>query len=161
MKTERSERLVRLRHAQTEGKRAQVALRGHTLLLRREELRIEGEVRASRVEALRQSEGQILTGTALADLHAGAEQVVRSEVRARRRAEAAERGLAEARSEATEAHREEERMRRLHEAERERTRTEQVRQGWALADEQMLSRLAARDSGLASFTASEDGEGRA
>lgn len=158
MNAERSERLVRLRHAQTEGKRAEVAVRGNDLLARREELREHAEVRTARVEALRQSEGQILTGTALADLHAGAEQTVRGEIRARRRAEAAERGLAEARSEAVEAHREEERMRRLHDVERERIRRERLRAGWVIADEQMLSQLAGGNTGLADPPSPGEGE---
>lgn len=144
MNRERVERLLRLRHAQTEAERAKVLERDRALQERRNELGHRAHARAARVEALRQSEGRVLTGQDLADLHAGAEQTVRVEARARRQAEQAERSLAQALAEAVRAHREEERMRRLMAAERERLREAERRRTWTAADEQMLLRIARR-----------------
>lgn len=139
MKVERSERLTRLRHAQTEGKRAQVVLRDHALTERREEVSREAATRAARVEDLRQSEGRVLTGGALADLHQTAEQTLRREVRAQKRVAMAERVLIQARAEVVTAHQEEERMQHLQDVERERLRQEAMRTSWIHADEQILA----------------------
>lgn len=144
MNRERVERLLRLRHAQTEAERAKVVARDQALRERRSELSRRAHARAARIEALRQSEGRVLTGQDLADLHAGAEQTVRVEVRVRRQADQAERSLAQAMAEAVEAHREEERMRRLMVAERERVRDAERRRAFTAADEQMLLRIARR-----------------
>lgn len=158
MNEERSERLRLLRRAETEAKRAKVALHERALMERREELSREADTRAARVQALRESEGRILSGGILADLHSGAAEMVRREVRAQRRTEVAERNLTQAQAEAVEAHREEERMRQLRDVERERRRREELRKSWTVADEQVLTRLAVRErAGPGDFGRSDGG----
>lgn len=159
MNEERSERLRLLRRAETEAKRAKVALHERALMERREELSREADTRAARVQALRESEGRILSGGILADLHSGAAEMVRREVRAQRRTEVAERNLTQAQAEAVEAHREEERMRQLRDVERERRRREELRKSWTVADEQVLTRLAVRESAGPGDLGRSDGGG--